>query len=135
MVDPARTHPILVVDDDRDIRDSLIEVLEGEGYQVASAGNGQEALDYLKDAAPLPAVILLDIMMPLMNGIQFRVEQKKNLSWSKIAVIVMTAIARGELASKLDGVELDGTQIDGMQYLRKPIDLRTLLELVASAAT
>ena len=61
---------ILVVDDDPDIRDSLREVLEDEGYDVASVGNGREALDYLKQASPRPWVILLDLMMPVMDGWQ-----------------------------------------------------------------
>ena len=69
---------ILVVDDDPDIRDSLREVLEDEGYEVACVGNGREALDHLKTANPRPCVILLDLMMPVMDGWQFRKEQKQD---------------------------------------------------------
>ena len=68
---------ILVVDDDPDIRDSLREVLEDEGYDVSCVGNGREALDHLKAASPRPCVILLDLMMPVMDGWQFRKEQKQ----------------------------------------------------------
>jgi CheY-like chemotaxis protein len=122
----TKERPILVVDDDSDIRDTLTAVLEGEGYRVVGARNGLEALRYLERAAPLPALILLDIMMPLMNGVQFRKAQKKNLSWREIAVIVMTASSRQDTVSKMDGDHLDG-----MQYLSKPIGLTTLVDLVA----
>src|SRR5579862_4602951 len=65
---------ILIVDDDPDIRDSLKEVLEDEGYEVNGVANGREALDYLRKS-PRPCVILLDLMMPVMDGWQFRREQ------------------------------------------------------------
>ena len=67
---------ILIVDDDPDIRDSLKEVLEDEGYEVNGVANGREALDYLRKS-PRPCVILLDLMMPVMDGWQFRKEQKQ----------------------------------------------------------
>ena len=57
---------ILVVDDDTDIRDSLVELLEFEGYSVVGAANGKEALDQLRRR--LPAVVLLDLMMPVIDG-------------------------------------------------------------------
>ncbi len=112
---------VLVVDDDYDIRASLIEVLGSEGYTVVGAGNGLEALKQLQRS--VPALILLDIMMPLMNGIQFRNEQVRNPPWAKVPVIVMTARSREELA-------LQGMSLEGIGYLRKPVDLRTLLGLV-----
>lgn len=113
---------VLVVDDDRDIRESLCEVLEQEGYRVVSAGNGLEALGYLESARELPALILLDLMMPVMNGFQFRIAQKKNLAWSGIPVIVVTATSRAETVSTMD--------MEGVGFLRKPIELRTLLALI-----
>src|SRR5687767_4763614 len=98
---------ILVVDDDRDIRESLIDVLEGQGYLVSGAENGQDALEYLRHAPALPELILLDVMMPLMNGIQFRAAQRKNPVWIGIRVLVMTAFSREEMAVRLDGERLD----------------------------
>jgi CheY-like chemotaxis protein len=125
--------PILVVEDDYDIREALKMVLVENGYQVVSAGDGQEALDYLKQGAEPPALILLDLMMPLMNGFQFRAEQKKDPFWSKIPVIAMTAMSRQELSSKLGTTPVDGPPLDGLGYLQKPVDLQTLVNLVTRA--
>ena len=69
-------HSILVVDDDPDIRTSLAEILGDEGYRVAGARNGREALDYLRRRTR-PSLILLDMMMPDMDGWLFRREQQK----------------------------------------------------------
>ena len=80
---------ILVVDDDPDIRESLREVLEDEGYAVACVGNGREALDYLH-REPRPRVILLDLMMPVMDGWQFRREQQRDPSLAPIPVVVVS---------------------------------------------
>src|SRR5205814_8831977 len=86
---------ILVVDDDPDIRDSLREVLEDEGYDVSCVGNGREALDHLKAASPRPCVILLDLMMPVMDGWQFRREQKKlEPELANIPLVVITATVK-----------------------------------------
>ena len=63
--------PILIVDDDKDVRIALAELLEGEGYTVAGAHNGQEALQLMRGGLH-PAVILLDLMMPVMDGWDFR---------------------------------------------------------------
>ncbi len=62
---------ILVVDDDADIRYALVEALEGEGYGALSAANGLEALEVLRILPKPPSVILLDLMMPVMDGWQF----------------------------------------------------------------
>ena len=78
---------ILVVDDDQDIRDSLREVLEDEGYQVACVANGREALDYLKTASPRPCVILLDLMMPVMDGWQFLAERARRSNATPVVLL------------------------------------------------
>jgi CheY-like chemotaxis protein len=65
---------ILVVEDSEDAREALVVLLEMESYQAVPASNGREALDYL-NGAPSPALIILDLWMPLMNGAQFRREQ------------------------------------------------------------
>lgn len=109
---------ILVVDDDPDIRDSLREVLEDEGYEVASVGNGQEALDHLKAASPRPCVILLDLMMPVMDGWQFRREQKLDPEIADIPLIVITATGNRPVL------------IDAAELVMKPLDLRRLFEAV-----
>src|SRR2546425_9329784 len=67
---------ILVVEDDPDARDEMARVLRSEGYDVAAAGDGEEALAELRRAAP--ALILLDLMMPVMDGFEFRVRQMQD---------------------------------------------------------
>ncbi len=112
---------ILVVEDDSDIRESLKEVLEVEGYQVDTAANGQEAIHALHragDGAPRYCVILLDLMMPVMNGWEFLSAVQKDASLAAIPVIVVTAA--GEAGS------VAGTAA----FLRKPIDLVELLSAV-----
>src|SRR5262245_13335746 len=83
---------VLIVDDDHDIREALSQVLGDEGWVVATAADGREALDYLdahRDA--LPEVILLDLMMPVMSGGEFRAEQLKDPSLAPIPVVVISA--------------------------------------------
>ena len=110
---------ILVVDDDPDIRDSLREVLEDEGYEVACVGNGREALDHLKSANPRPCVILLDLMMPVMDGWQFRREQKLDADIAGIPLVVITATGKRPVL------------IDAAELVMKPLDLTQLFEAIA----
>jgi CheY-like chemotaxis protein len=95
---------ILVVDDDTAIRDSLSELLEDEGYKVAAVENGQEALDYLRHRG-VPCVILLDLMMPVMDGFEFIVAQQADPALAGIPVVVITAAgeakARGVRATQV----------------------------------
>lgn len=81
---------ILIVEDDRDIRDVLAEILAEEGYQVLAAEDGAEGLRRLAEG-PTPDLILLDLMMPRMDGYQFREEQRKNPEWSPIPLVLLTA--------------------------------------------
>lgn len=89
---------ILVVEDDQDLRDSLCQALELEGYAAVSAENGQVALRHLATGA-MPCVILLDLMMPVMDGWTFRQEMLKDPAWAAIPVIVMTAAAAARAAA------------------------------------
>src|SRR5580692_3619591 len=82
---------ILVVEDDEVIRGTIMEILEEEGYSSMGAQNGKEALTMLAAAKKLPGLILLDLMMPVMDGWSFRDEQKKNRFFSEIPVVVVTA--------------------------------------------
>ena len=81
---------VLVVDDDADIRDALCELLQDEGYRPVSASNGRDALVYL-NSRERPCIILLDLMMPIMDGWEFRRQQKSDPRWSNIPVVVITA--------------------------------------------
>jgi CheY-like chemotaxis protein len=80
---------VLVIEDDRDMRDALVEVLRLEGFEVESAGNGADGLAHAR--AHHPDVILLDLMMPIMSGWEFRAEQRKDPRIGEIPVIVMSA--------------------------------------------
>jgi CheY-like chemotaxis protein len=111
---------VLVVEDDVDIQEALVRVLESEGYAVATAENGQAAIDYLRRSPP-PRVILLDLMMPVMDGWQFRGEQKRDPTLAGIPVIVLSAYESPQPAT---------ATVDAASYLRKPIDLDLLLATV-----
>jgi CheY-like chemotaxis protein len=81
---------VLVVDDDQAIRDTLCELLGDEGYHAIGAANGQEALDLLRSSSA-PCVILLDLMMPIMDGAAFRARQLQDAQLRLIPVAVITA--------------------------------------------
>jgi CheY-like chemotaxis protein len=81
--------PVLIVDDDEDIRETVSDILSSAGYVCATACNGREALDRAR--ARRPALVLLDLNMPVMNGWQFRQEQLADPDLAAIPVVVMTA--------------------------------------------
>jgi len=114
------TRFVLVVDDDRDIRDSLVELIEDQGYRAIGAGNGVEALEVLRTCAAPPCLILLDLMMPLMDGREFREHQVGNPAWRDIPVIVVSAY---------NDVE-DQARALGVDHMRKPLAMRPLIEAV-----
>ena len=82
---------ILVVEDDRDIRESLVELLQEEGYDVVAARHGAEALECLRANGTLPSLIVLDLMMPVMDGRTFRREQRTDTRLAGIPVLVLSA--------------------------------------------
>jgi CheY-like chemotaxis protein len=98
---------ILVVDDDHAIRESLSELLEDEGYHVAKATNGQEALEVLARVGP-PCVILLDLMMPVMDGYEFMGRKTADPALASIPVVVITAAGVARIQGVIEGI------IDGM---------------------
>jgi len=116
----ARRKPVLIVDDDHDMRATLSDVLEGEGYDVLVAGNGLQALQQLR-ANTRPGLILLDWMMPICDGPEFRRQQKADAAIADVPVAVLTADTR--LTDKT-------TAIDAVDYLHKPVELDRLLELI-----
>lgn len=111
---------ILVVDDDLDILETTRFILESAGYRVLTAENGTEALLRLHDEAA-PCVILLDLMMPVMNGWEFRAEQARDPGLAAIPVIVVTGAGRA--APK-------AASLGAACLLEKPVDLATLLSKV-----
>lgn len=112
---------ILVVEDDPDLLRALSEILSGDGYRVLSARHGLEALGLLRGGVR-PTVILLDLMMPIMNGWQFRYEQRQDTELASIPTIVVSA--KTDSQRHAEWLEADG-------YIKKPIDLSDLLEAVS----
>jgi CheY-like chemotaxis protein len=110
---------ILVVEDDAQIRDTLRELLEAEGYDAHGAEHGAHALELLGDGLA-PDIILLDLMMPVMNGSEFRAKQLADPALAAIPVIVVSAFP----IAGLHGPVL---------YLQKPIRLAQLLATIQSA--
>ena len=114
--------PILVVDDDPEIRDAICMVLGAEGFKTRAAGDGVEALEQLRDHGGLPCLILLDLMMPRMNGWQFCETEKADPVCAKIPVVIMTAFGeRFPDAARVCGA---------VGMLRKPFNIDDVLEVV-----
>jgi CheY-like chemotaxis protein len=109
---------VLIVEDDLDTREMLGRFLELEGYRVETAENGKRALERLGSGMGA-CVILLDLMMPVMDGWQFRQEQIRDASLADIPVIVVSAAGR----DRLEKIQADA-------YLSKPVDLDELLGCV-----
>jgi CheY-like chemotaxis protein len=112
---------ILIVEDDFDIREALTQILEEEGYAVRGAANGREALDLVASEDPKPKLILLDLMMPVMNGWQFRAEQLKDPGLASVPVLVISADPQ---------VQPKAASLGVAGLLKKPIALDDLLEAV-----
>jgi CheY-like chemotaxis protein len=112
---------ILVIEDDQFIRDLMREILEGEGYNVATANNGQDALDQLRKTDHLPFLIMLDLMMPIKDGFTFRKEQQSDPRLQNIPVIVLSADRH--MTTRQD--ELQATD-----YLKKPASIDDIVDAV-----
>lgn len=108
---------LLLVEDDDDLREAVAELLRLEGWEVSVARHGEEALVRLRDGAR-PAVILLDLMMPVMSGAEFRQAQRADPALAAIPVVLMTAVQGGRAAA--DELAAEG-------YFPKPVDLDALL--------
>ncbi|MEO8192183.1 MAG: response regulator [Acidobacteriota bacterium] len=111
---------VLVVEDDPELLEALSDALESEGYGVGRARHGLDALGQLR-AGKRPCLILLDLMMPIMNGWQFRHEQRQDSELSRIPVVVVSA--KTDSAQHAAWLEADA-------YIEKPVSLQTLLETV-----
>lgn len=112
---------ILIVEDDEDIQSSLLGVLRGEGYAVETARNGREALEHLKKVSVLPRLILLDLMMPEMDGWTFRAAQREDAALAGIPVVLLSAAQR---------VEEEAIGLGVADCIPKPMDLMRLLASV-----
>ena len=109
---------ILVVEDDDDIRNAIVDLLETEGYITESAINGKDALDKLSQI-DRPCLVLLDMMMPIMNGRQFLDTVMKDSRLAPIPILIVSAVA-------------DKTNTEGsVGFLKKPIDIDVVLNVVS----
>jgi CheY-like chemotaxis protein len=115
---------ILVVEDDADIRGALCAILQEEGYAVVGARDGSEALMRLRSGEP-PSLILLDLMMPVMNGSEFRSAQLRDPRLAAIPVVLLTADSRFDEVGRALGTEA---------ALSKPFELDALLLAVERAS-
>lgn len=113
------TGPILIVDDDLDIRELLSEMLEDRGFDVVTAPNGLEALKLVESMATPPSTILLDLMMPVMDGYTFLEQRQKSPTLASIPVAVVTA-----------GHGVDRSRLGSATLLPKPMDFTKLLDLL-----
>jgi CheY-like chemotaxis protein len=110
--------PVLIVEDDADLREMMAQLLALEGYVATTVANGLEALEYL-ERGDKPNVILLDLMMPVMDGWEFRRQQQSDPAVAHVPVIILSAIDQRRAAD-----------VDAVAFLKKPLDFDRLLELV-----
>ena len=120
--DRADERRILVVDDEETIRETLVDILDEQGYVAVGATDGRDALRKLR-ASPRPwSLILLDFTMPIMDGRAFREEQRRDPALASIPVIVLSAYR--DVAEK-------AAELEAASYLSKPPSLPALLELLS----
>ena len=115
----AAVRSVLIIEDDRDVRDSIRAALEGEGYPTEVAANGREGLNRLAEGRR-PGLILLDLMMPVMTGVEFLAALHADAALKGIPVVIVSA--RDSLPAT----------VQAAGFLRKPLDLYALLALTAT---
>ena len=113
---------VLVIEDDEDICETLSLILQSRGYSCMVATDGARALQAMS-SDPLPRVILLDMMMPGMNGAQFREAQLRDERLAHIPVVLLTGDGRAEEHARRLGVT---------RFLKKPIEIDDLIDVVAN---
>jgi CheY-like chemotaxis protein len=111
---------VLVVDDDYAVLDAVKDILEDEGYEVFLAANGLEALKELRRGIA-PCIILLDLMMPVMNGWEFREEQLQDGTFARIPTVIVTAHSRAEEAAR---------ELRAVSCIQKPVEPEKLLAVI-----
>jgi CheY-like chemotaxis protein len=128
----AQDKTVLVVDDEPNVRHYLQAILEDAGFNVETAGDGEEALDKIK-ARP-PDFISLDLVMPRKSGRKLLYELKKDKQWSKIPVLIVTAHAKDEMGkSDLDDLLQNRAMSGPGIYLEKPIKPERYVQCIQEA--
>ena len=117
-----RIHSVLLVEDDRELHEAMTAILDAEGYRVIGAFDGQQALDRLREGVR-PSLILLDLMLPVKNGSQFRAEQLADPRFAAIPVIAYSGDARVADTARALCVE---------HWFQKPVNFGAMLEAVAT---
>jgi CheY-like chemotaxis protein len=117
-----RRHKVMVVEDDEEIREALLEILEEHGCEVVGAANGALALSYLKSTDSLPCLILLDLMMPVMDGQAFREAQVEDPALANIPIVVVSAYR---------DVEANAEKLKAATYIKKPPKIEELFSAIA----
>src|SRR5438105_5700385 len=115
------THPVLIIEDDEAIRTALIDLLDDRGYRPVAATNGCEALAKLQGSAERPCLILLDLMMPVMDGMTFRRHQLASPELASIPVVVLSAFR--DVDSHAQGLGV-------ADFVPKPIQLDLLMTMI-----
>lgn len=119
MASTAHACPVLIVEDDADLREMMAQLLSLEGIHAVTVANGREALEYLEGADDAPQLILLDLMMPVMDGWEFRRKQQADPELASVPVIVLSALDQTRAGN-----------LEATAFLKKPLDFDHLLELV-----
>jgi two-component system, chemotaxis family, chemotaxis protein CheY len=120
----VRPDTVLIVEDDDDLRESLSVLLVRKGFRVETAQNGRIALDWIEVNGP-PRIILLDLMMPVMDGWELRRRLLLDARWKSVPVVVISGVAdAGDHAKALEAVDC----------LVKPIDPRRLYRILEREA-
>jgi CheY-like chemotaxis protein len=123
---PTANGPLLIVEDDADIREALQGYLELQGYTVRAASNGKEALEYL-GTPPRPALILLDMALPVMDGHRVLTARKASSALAGVPVIILSA---GMAAMNPRDRAVYASNYDVAAFLKKPVEPRQLLEVI-----
>jgi CheY-like chemotaxis protein len=120
----VRGREIMIVDDDGNIREALAELLAEEGYTVREVANGREAVDRLRcESEPVPCLIIVDLMMPVMDGRYFCAEVRNDPDLADIPLVVISGDSRlGERAG----------EYEAEAYLQKPLDTGRLLSTIST---
>jgi CheY-like chemotaxis protein len=122
---PLQSPSILLVDDDEAIRDSLGEFLREQGFSVATAANGSDAIRWLHERRPPSCVVLLDLMMPVMDGNEFLCAKQADAALSTIPVVIITAAGRSPETVRTPDIK---------DYVSKPFELPRLIAAIESCA-
>lgn len=117
----AGAKTIMIAEDDLDLREMLSDYLRDCGYAPVTAGNGQEAWDYLRHCGT-PHLLILDLMMPGMNGWELRKQMLSDPALARIPVVVMTGVANAEAAAE---------EVKADAWLAKPFRMTALRDLLA----